>query len=146
MAGMFAISACNQSNTANNSGRADSVIKPIEENSQAFKDEHTAENSLDYLGVYKGILPCADCEGIETTITLNKDNTFHIKTTYLGNKGGTFEENGTFKIKGNILTLEGIKDSSNQYFVGENHLKYLDMDGNIITGSLADHYILRKEM
>ena len=29
-------------------------------------DEHNAKNSLDYIGMYKGILPCADCEGIET--------------------------------------------------------------------------------
>ena len=24
---------------------------------------HNAKNSLDYIGTYKGILPCADCEG-----------------------------------------------------------------------------------
>ena len=36
-------------------------------------DMHNAENSLDIAGVYKGVLPCADCEGIETTIVLKDD-------------------------------------------------------------------------
>ena len=35
----------------------------------AAPDMHNAETSLDYLGVYKGTLPAADCPGIETTLT-----------------------------------------------------------------------------
>ena len=33
-------------------------------------DMHTTMNSLDWDGTYTGILPCADCKGIETNITL----------------------------------------------------------------------------
>ena len=33
----------------------------------AAPDMHNAETSLDYLGVYKGTLPAADCPGIERT-------------------------------------------------------------------------------
>ncbi|HSH50375.1 MAG TPA: copper resistance protein NlpE N-terminal domain-containing protein, partial [Bacteroidales bacterium] len=29
-------------------------------------DMHTSEISLDWQGTYKGVLPCADCPGIET--------------------------------------------------------------------------------
>ena len=36
-------------------------------------DQHNSRNSLDWNGVYKGVLPCADCEGIETVITLLND-------------------------------------------------------------------------
>ena len=27
-------------------------------------DDHNSQNSLDWSGTYKGIIPCADCEGI----------------------------------------------------------------------------------
>ena len=27
-------------------------------------DSHNSENSLDWLGVYEGTIPCADCEGV----------------------------------------------------------------------------------
>ena len=36
-------------------------------------DIHNAETSLDYEGTYKGVLPAADCPGIETTLILNPD-------------------------------------------------------------------------
>jgi hypothetical protein len=36
----------------------------------------TSRTSLDWPGTYTGVLPCADCEGIETTITLSVDLTY----------------------------------------------------------------------
>lgn len=110
-------------------------------------DSHNARNSLDYTGVYKGILPCGDCEGIETEVTLDAENNFVKKTKYLGKDSSIFEENGSYAWNeaGNTVVLEGITDSPNQYFVGENQLFQLDMDGNRITGELADKYILKKE-
>ncbi|MDE5451088.1 copper resistance protein NlpE N-terminal domain-containing protein, partial [Elizabethkingia meningoseptica] len=33
-------------------------------------DSHNAQNSLDWAGTYEGTVPCADCPGIKTTITL----------------------------------------------------------------------------
>ena len=35
-------------------------------------DIHNAETSLDYRGTYRGVLPAADCPGIETTLTLKR--------------------------------------------------------------------------
>ena len=44
--------------------------KVVVEDSAVTKivDGATAQNSLDVVGTYKGVLPCADCEGMETTI------------------------------------------------------------------------------
>ncbi|WP_275552723.1 copper resistance protein NlpE N-terminal domain-containing protein [Tenacibaculum piscium] len=36
-------------------------------NKKTVIDEHSAEYALDYQGVYKGTLPCADCSGIKYT-------------------------------------------------------------------------------
>src|SRR5690554_4349791 len=46
-------------------------------------DQHTAQNSLDWKGTYTGILPCADCEGIETKVVL-RDSTYTLSSMYLG--------------------------------------------------------------
>ena len=56
-----------------------------------------SQNSLDWEGTYKGIIPCADCEGIKTEITIKYDLTYVIKTIYLGKVDGkTFEKTGRF--------------------------------------------------
>ncbi len=39
---------------------------------------HNAQNSLDWAGIYQGTLPCADCGGIETELTLNADGTYAL--------------------------------------------------------------------
>ncbi|MGZ9733783.1 copper resistance protein NlpE [Flavobacterium sp. GNP002] len=110
-------------------------------------DMHNSQNSLDWQGTYKGITPCADCEGIETEVVLNKDMTFIIKTKYLG-KGDskTFEEKGTFvwDKTGGIISLKELKDKPNQYKVGENRLMQLDMEGKVIIGETARMYVLKK--
>lgn len=109
-------------------------------------DAHNAQTSLDWSGTYKGITPCADCEGIETEVTLNKDMTFMVKTTYKGKSDKVFEEKGSFKwdATGSKISLEGLKDRPSQFFVGENTLTQLDLEGKRITGALAENYILKK--
>ena len=107
-------------------------------------DEHNAKNSLDYIGTYKGNLPCSDCESIETTIALNQD-TYVKETIYKGKSDKVFKETGTYtwNAAGNTITLSG-SETPNQYFVGENVLFHLDADGKRIEGDLADRYKLDK--
>ena len=110
-------------------------------------DTHSSQNSLDWQGTYKGITPCADCEGIETELVLNKDLTYVIKTKYLGKGDGkTLEESGNFvwDQSGSSITLEGSKGRPSRYKVGENKLIQLDMKGNVISGALAEKYVLIK--
>ncbi len=119
----------------------------ITEISKEVKDEHNAKNSLDYLGVYKGVLPCAYCEGIETEIVLNKDETYTKKTKYLGKDDKVNDELGDFTWleDGNRMSLEGIDSEPVLYFVSENKLIQLDQDGNKIEGDLAKNYELIKQ-
>ncbi|MBP6558305.1 MAG: copper resistance protein NlpE N-terminal domain-containing protein [Flavobacterium sp.] len=108
---------------------------------------HNAKNSLDYIGTYKGILPCADCEGMETVVCINENNTYNIKTQYQGKGEKVFEQKGTFSWNqaGNTIVLADVKNGPNQYFVGENNLTQLDMSGKKITGNLAASYVLAKQ-
>lgn len=115
----------------------------------AAADIHTSQNSLDWAGVYYGIMPCADCEGIETVFTLKQDGSYTIKRKYLGKENQIFTEDGKFEWTkdGNNITLIPENDSSEggkRYKVGENILFALNSDGEIITGELAEHYKLKK--
>jgi len=107
-----------------------------------------SKNSLDWAGAYSGIIPCADCPGIEVQIILNSDNTFKMTQKYQGKKNSVYSFSGTFRWNsgGNIVILNGLEKDRfpNQYLVGENTLRQLDMEGNVINGNLAQNYILNK--
>lgn len=93
-------------------------------------------------GEYVGLIPCADCEGIETIITLHKDETYSLKTRYRGKATDFEEKNGKMQWdkKGNIVYLEG--GAPGGYRVGEHKITQLDIQGNPIMGKLATRYIL----
>src|SRR5690554_6353643 len=106
-----------------------------------------AKTSLDWAGTYSGTLPCADCEGIETELTLKEDGTYILTSKYLNNDDDFVDvAEGPFSWEGNLVKLGGMVDenSSPYYKVEENQLKHLDLKGNEVTGELASHYILSK--
>jgi copper homeostasis protein (lipoprotein) len=108
---------------------------------------HTSQNVLDWDGVYRGVLPCADCEGIQTTVELKKDLSFKTKTIYLGKSDSVYEANGkiSWNEKGNAITLTpSDKGEATQYFVGEGVLTQLDKQGNKIKSDNATRYLLSK--
>tara|TARA_R110000850_G_scaffold80862_1_gene173554 strand:+ start:97905 stop:98354 length:450 start_codon:yes stop_codon:yes gene_type:complete len=114
---------------------------------QQVPDMHTSENTLDWHGTYQGILPCADCEGIQTEVTLLDNNTYTIKRIYLGKEETVFEETGDLQWTegGSTVVLTNKKDGNATLFkVGENHLKQLDREGRAIEGELAEKYMLQK--
>lgn len=108
-------------------------------------DMHNAETSLDYFGEYKGTIPAADCPGIEVTLIFNKDRTYTQKYIYLERKDGEFNETGTFKVEGNILTATSKNGEKSYYKVEEGRIVILDADKQPITGALADMYVLKQE-
>ena len=105
---------------------------------------HKAETSRDYLGVYKGTLPAADCPGIETTLTLAPDGSYALHLKYI-DRDSEFDEKGAFTVKENLLTLTPSEGGQPQYYkVEENRLRRLDAEKQPVTGALADNYTLQK--
>lgn len=128
---------------------AKQTTKPAEKETTPIPVGDNSQNSLDWMGVYSGTLPCADCEGIITTITLNNNMTYKRATTYQGRTVTPRIETGKFtwdKDGSSIQLLNADKSGPTHYLVGENQLKQLDMDGKVITGNLADLYLLHKEL
>ena len=116
---------------------------------QAFIDTHTSEMSLDWIGVYLGTMPCADCDGIETMIELKDGNYYISHYKYLGKPGDNneFTNEGpfTWNDDGNSISLQA-EGEPTQYKVGENHIILLNSDGEVNTGELAEMYVLKKKM
>ncbi len=123
-----------------------SCHKQAEKKNVVAPVSRSEKTSLNYIGTYKGILPCADCEGIETTITINENLTYSMTTKYIGKGEKVFQKKGTFlwNKSGNIIIFNSQKNAPYLYFVDENSLTQLDIFGKKITGSLASDYILTK--
>lgn len=100
--------------------------------------------SVDWQDSYSGIIPCADCEGIQIRIVLNSDLTYTMESRYNGKDENIRQSKGkfTWTTNGSKIILEKEKQT---YLVGENQLIFLDQKGNRITGDLASNYILNKE-
>lgn len=107
---------------------------------------HVSVNSLDWQGRYSGVLPCADCPGIVTLLTLDLDQSYRLSKYYLGKDDKLFERRGVFiwEENGNVIHLQNSPDGPDRYQVGENILFQLDKQGKRISGDLAEHYILHK--
>lgn len=109
---------------------------------------HNSRNALDWPGTYTGTLPCADCEGIRTTVTLRDDGTFDRELVYLGKSDKPFLQTGQFSwnAAGSAVTLVPDDGTAQMYQVGENQLFHLDQAGNRISGDLAAQYVLRQSV
>ncbi len=140
-AGLLSITSCTKSEEKKEVDTENKV-----EETEMYSGDNS-ENSLDWNGTYKGTVPCASCEGIEVALTLNKDKTYKLVTNYLGRNDALEQENTgsfTWDETGSIITLEKVAQGPNQYKVGENRIWQLDMEGKVVTGELAEHYILTK--
>lgn len=110
-----------------------------------FSGGHNSMNALDWSGTYTGVIPCADCEGIKTTIILNSDLTYELHEQYLGKSTSVLKTQGSFKwgAQGQRIILSDV--TRHPYFVGENVLIKLDNSGHVIAGDLSKNYTLQKQ-
>lgn len=96
-------------------------------------------------GVYSGVLPAADCEGIRTTLYIRPDGTYTRISEYIG--ADTFEEGGTWKTDDKGVThMKPANNKDPEWLMDfeETEVILLDPEGNPVKGPLADHYKLKK--
>lgn len=111
------------------------------------KKETTIYEPITYkklLGVYTGVTPCADCEGIYTRIEFIDSITFIKSSKYLGKSSRAFLDMGQWKIKNDSIIELIAHGNSNQYLHEGIHLTMLDVEGKRIKGALAAYYKLSK--
>jgi len=100
-----------------------------------------------FYGTYKGTLPCADCGGIRTTLKINGDTTYELRSEYLDKKDTVFEESGVYRIvSGNVIELTTPSSGERTYYkILDGAVAMSDSTGNTTTGELAAHYVLKKQ-
>lgn len=113
--------------------------------------------------VYQGTLPCADCEGIQTTLTLDPapdgqlGSSYQMSSTYLGKstapiivegywllRGSQVFPNSTFSPPRNFLVLDMGTPSQVIYLVEDDTLTQLDSDGNEIDAGPGINFTLTR--
>jgi uncharacterized lipoprotein NlpE involved in copper resistance len=99
---------------------------------------------------YAGVLPCADCDGIEVELNLKSDSTWMMHIIYQnrpskGPGSNEMSENGKWMMHGaDTIHLMGRKDAPSMYIRTDSSLIQLDMKGKRIEGKLANKYVLKK--
>ena len=120
----------------------DGLLEPVvqEEIQQPAEAPATAQQppSKEVQSVYEGVLPAADCPGIQTTLTLYKDGSFQLNEVYL-ERDTAFTQQGTFKVENGVLTLLETGDTPRYFRLEENAAVMLTKDQKPITGALAAH-------
>lgn len=93
-------------------------------------DMHNSRNSLGWAGTYEGVLPCANCPGTKTRLTLNRDGSYRLVTQAQGLQNAEKSVNGVFtwQPSGNAITLDE-RGGRQQFSVGEGRLTLLLPEG-----------------
>lgn len=91
-----------------------------------------AESQLTLPATFAGMTPCADCPGIEETLTLRPDHLFVMKMIYRETNADPVLEHGRWSFEDNKVKLS--TETSSQYFmfVNDKTLQRLDTEGNPI--------------
>jgi copper homeostasis protein (lipoprotein) len=88
---------------------------------------------------YDGVIPCADCPGIRTTVTLFKNGMFILRRTYFKNvySPNSSYDLGSWSVDGNTLVLKSRTGAPQKFAIkGVDKLTMLDINGNEIQSKL----------
>lgn len=100
---------------------------------------------IDLPALYTGILPCADCPGVDYSLILEEGRFVEI-SQYMERSTKRFEETGIWTLNGDTLIISQ-NDSSNfrkQFLFDEKKLILLHSQGQQIAGDLANKYVLER--
>jgi hypothetical protein len=106
-------------------------------------------NSEIWPGTYSGTIPCDHCEGITIWLTLTQNESFELKTSYLGLNDARDEiftgkfiwENGKSSI-----SLQGlIGGYPGKFKLEGDQVWYLDENGKFYEGKNSNNYLLKKK-
>lgn len=99
-----------------------------------------------FAGAFSGTLPCADCPGLNTQISLNRDGTYTVHEVYQG-KAGSFDTGGTWTAEENGKRLRLDPDSKAEQdrlfaVVSNDQIEPLDGEGKALQ-TQAPHSLKR---
>ena len=109
---------------------------------------HTNQNkSLEFRGVFYGYLPCNDCAGVKTTLSLKQNNNYLLVTQPARDSSREFYEKGKYdwNEESRVLTLTPRnKKETRQYLIkDEGTIVQMNPNGTKMSEELEDEYTLR---
>ncbi|WP_424245555.1 hypothetical protein Dip510_000490 [Elusimicrobium posterum] len=99
-----------------------------------------------YSGSFYGVLPCADCAGIETFLYIFPDHTFQKSEIYMGEDMDPVDNMGAWAARKNFSHIElKSADGNSEFWRTEESggLKKLDMSAKEINSNL--NYTLKRQ-
>ena len=103
--------------------------------------------SSNFSGTFSGVIPCADCPGIEASLSFNRDSSF-LESMIYQERNTSFKDSGQWIRDGKFVEVRyNDKKASPRYFLikSDSTIAWLDANKNEIEGPLKDHYILKKK-
>ncbi len=103
---------------------------------------HNARASLDWNGVYSGIVPCEDCSGTKLWLELKANGQYSMSRSYIDKMSITVMEEGSlvWNTKGNTINVDDYR-----FFVAENKLFLVDQSGERVLDKNGNSYVLSKD-
>ena len=130
----------------------ESYARALAKNHQKDTDHAAHENpidkSQDFHGVFYGFLPCNDCNGIKTTLSLKQKNNYLLVTQSARESSREFYEKGKYSWndENHTVVLTPIKGGTgirHYHIENEGKLIQLNDDGTRMTNE-ADRYVLQR--
>ncbi len=146
------LGACKGKTTDSSVSDEKTVIDPQTDNSRRSPNApKTMEELLaNFTGTFTGVLPCADCGGILTTLTLNEDGTYVLETEYQGkDDNNKFTDQGKWTPSEDLAFVELGYDKKDQdspvYYalIDKSTLEKLDINAKPIVSEM--NYKLKRK-
>lgn len=106
----------------------------------AVTPKNMADMRNNFTGTFYGVLPCADCPGIETTLHIGTGGNYKLTEKYQDRPAGTYISEGRWILSQDMKKIELAGKKRNEYsfyaFKNQNTLEKLDNEGNKIKSSL----------
>lgn len=96
------------------------------------------------MGVYTGVTPCADCEGIYTRLEFIDSVTYIKSSKYLGKSNHPFFDMGEWRIQNDSVLALNTHGKTQLYLQEGSNIILLNQEGKRIRGPLANYYQLVK--
>jgi copper homeostasis protein (lipoprotein) len=154
MASTLAIAACKPQAPAESGMPAADTAPAAAEPAPVAAESARATSATDvpfdvkgFAGTFSGTLPCADCPGIDTTVTLKPDGTYAVHEVYQG-KPGSFDSDGTWTAEENgkrVRLDPNSKSEQDRVFAvkSSDEIESLDIEGKPIATE-APHSLKRE--
>lgn len=153
--GLFAVAACKKSEPVETAAPEPAAVPVEQAPAPVAVESEAARSAADvpfdtkgFAGRFVGMLPCADCPGIDTRITLNADGTFELLETYQDRKVKTTPVDGTWTVEADdkhIRLDPNTKAENDRLYeiLSNDEIRPLDQEGKHIEGDLP--YNLKRE-